>query len=268
MSRSRNYCFTSFLVDPPKFGDGIKYLIYGREVCPRSSRVHWQSYVEFNESVSLKGAARRLDADGVHFERRKGTAKEASDYCKKDGAYVEHGEISRQGKRSDLDSVRTAITDGSGMRGVIESGASYQAIRYAEKYLTYMEPGRAEPPKILWYWGTTGTGKTREAVVVADRDHPGDCWWTNGGLQWFDGYDAHKAVIFDDFRPGWCKLPFLLRLFDRYSMRVPYKGGFRSWVPELIIVTAPKPPAEYFAEWEGEDLAQLVRRISEIREFE
>lgn len=89
---------------------------------------------------------------------------------------------------------------------------------------------------------------------------------TIGGLQWFDGYDGHKAVLLDDFRPSWCKLHVLLRLLDRYDMRVPVKGGFRQWKPECIWVTAPKPPEEYFAEWEGEDLAQLTRRIDVIRE--
>lgn len=87
-----------------------------------------------------------------------------------------------------------------------------------------------------------------------------------GGLRWFDGYDAHKAVILDDFRPAWCKLHVLLRLLDRYAMRVEVKGSTRQWKPESIWVTAPKPPTEYFAEWEGEDLSQLARRIHEIRE--
>ena len=267
MSRSRNYCFTSFEVEAPSFEDEeIKYLCYGKETCPDTGRVHWQGYVEFTEPVSIKGAQRRLSSDGCHLERRRGTAVQARDYCKKEGAFCEFGDISRQGKRSDLDSVRAAISAGTGMRGVVESGASYQALRYAEKYLTYMEPGRSEPPRVLWYLGETGTGKTRKAYAEATESHGLDVWWTNGGVKWFDGYDAHKVVIFDDFRPDWCKLPFLLRLLDRYPMRVPYKGGFRSWVPEVIYITCPMHPTDCYTDV-PEANAQLIRRITEIIEF-
>ena len=266
MSRSRNYCFTSFEDDPPTLQDGIKYLCYGKERCPKSGKLHWQGYVEFSDAISLTGAKRRLASPAAHLERRKGTAVEARDYCKKEGEFKEFGTISRQGKRSDLEAVRAAITDGTGMRGVIESGVSYQCIRYAEKYLTYMEPMRETVPTVLWYWGPTGTGKTRAACAEAAERFPGDVYWTNGGVQWWDGYDAHKAVIFDDFRPEWCKLPFLLRLLDRYPMRIPYKGGFRAWTCDYIYITCPEPPSMCYLDT-PEANAQLVRRITEIKEF-
>jgi len=63
-----------------------------------------------------------------HIEVRKGTSKEASDYCKKDASrapgqeppgYYEFGLISSQGKRSDLEGLRDAI----GVRCTYYSGA-------------------------------------------------------------------------------------------------------------------------------------------------
>lgn len=184
MPRARNYCFTSFENEPPKFQDGIKYLCFGRERCPKTNKMHYQGYVEFECGVSLAGAKRRLASPAAHLEARKGTASQARDYCKKDGEFLEFGTISRQGKRSDLEAVRAAISDGAGMRGVIESGVSYQCIRYAEKYLTYMEPMRSTVPKVFWFWGETGTGKTREALASASERFPGDVYWTNGQYPW------------------------------------------------------------------------------------
>lgn len=93
-----------------------------------------------------------------------------------------------------------------------------------------------------------------------------DVWWTNGGLKWFDGYDAHACVILDDFRPEWCKLSFLLRLLDRYKLSVPFKGGFRAWKPTNIWITCPKHPSECYLD-AAEDNEQLIRRISIIKEF-
>lgn len=80
------------------------------------------------------------------------------------------------------------------------------------------------------------------------------------------GYDAHPCVILDDFRPEWCKLSFLLRLLDRYAMRVPFKGGFRQWKPVKIWITCPKHPEECYLE-SAEDNAQLIRRLTVIKEF-
>lgn len=85
-------------------------------------------------------------------------------------------------------------------------------------------------------------------------------------MKWFDGYDAHKVVIFDDFRPDWCKLPFLLRLLDRYSMRVAVKGGFRAWVPTVIYITCPQPPDNCYLD-SPEEIAQLLRRVTVVKEF-
>lgn len=39
-----------------------------------------------------------------------------------------------------------------------------------------------------------------------------------GGQLWFDGYCGQEVVVFDDFRPWWCRFDYLLRLLDRYPM--------------------------------------------------
>ncbi len=85
-------------------------------------------------------------------------------------------------------------------------------------------------------------------------------------LKWFDGYDGHAVVILDDFRPDMAKMWMMLRLLDRYQLRVPVKGGFTQWRPELIIITCPLPPQDCYLDV-GEDREQLIRRITEIRHF-
>lgn len=280
--RARAWCFTLNASDvkqeeiDPLEHDQTQYICWGVER-GENGRLHHQGYVEFGEGVSLRTAKRRLGNQRVHLERRRGTQEQAIAYCKKDlgkpdYAFVEHGERRQQGRRSDLDGVRELLGDGCGMRDVIDSGVNYQGLRYAEKVLCYTERGRdpASPygPVVRWYWGETGTGKSRAAAEESARDYGSDVWWAADGLRWFDGYDAHPAAVLDDFRPDWAgvSLPKMLRLFDRFKLRVECKGGSRQWKPEVIWVTCPRPPAECFLD-AGEDIAQLLRRVTVIKQF-
>ena len=298
MSRSRAYCFTSYkdhdifleeisTEQDSKEEDGfdvqrsdgstsrrvprppIDYICWGREVCPETSRRHLQGYVEFRAGLSLNRAKSVLRDATLHLERRRGSSDEAVEYCRKECTdqlgFTELGKRKSPGKRTDLDAVRALIKKGDGLRTIIESGVSYQGIRYSEKVLDYFEPGRSEAPRVLWYWGPTGTGKTR-AVEEEIASLGGDDWWSSGGVRWFCGYDRHRIAVFDDFRPEWCKLSLILRLLDRYKMRVEYKGGHRQWIPEVIYITCPLPPQECYLDC-GEDVKQLVRRIHVIKEF-
>lgn len=274
MSRSRSYCFTSFKDTVLYDGDSINYICWGRETCPDTGKPHLQGYVEFPRGVTLSRAKAILRDPVVHLERRKGSQKQAIDYCRKDcngdqsHLFFEFGERKQQGARRDIDLVRDIVKGGGGMRKILDEAVNYQTLCIAKVALTYMEVGRDEPPEVFWYWGATGTGKTR---AVVDGTDPSELWFCNGpsakgGKLWFDGYDAHPVAILDDFRPTWCGLSFLLRLLDRYRMKVEVKGGYRSWRPSKIYVTCPKPPSECYLE-AGEDIAQLERRISVIKEF-
>jgi len=92
-ARFRNAVITSFNTDVSLVGvwqsnqDKISYLIGQKEICPSSGREHWQVYVEFKDRVRLSviQGASMFDAK-CHIEVRKGTSKEASDYCKKDAS--------------------------------------------------------------------------------------------------------------------------------------------------------------------------------------
>lgn len=272
MSRSRSYCFTSFL-DHAHYqargceGDGVVYICWGEEVSPTTGRKHLQGFVQFAESVSLKTAKRRLEDDGLHLEQRRGSVKSAIEYCEKDGVFHEFGERPKQGKRSDIESVRELIAEGKGMRAIIDSGVSYQGLRYGEKVLTYTEPPRDWVTEVLWYWGKTGTGKSRAASAEATERYGVDqTWWSAGGLKWFDGYDGHQAMIIDDFRSEMAKLPFMLRLLDRHGMRIEFKGGYRQLRAKTIWITCPRPPQDCYED-AGEDIDQLLRRVTTIKEF-
>lgn len=118
---------------------------------------------------------------------------------------------------------------------------------------------------VVVYWGRTGAGKTR---AVHDNLPAQDALYTHPGGPWFDGYDQQPIALFDDFGGSEFKLSYLLKLLDRYPMRVPVKGGFVSWAPREIYITSNKDPTSWYANAHPEHVAALFRRFTNVVQFE
>ncbi len=171
------------------------------------------------------------------------------------------GLVPKQGKRSDIDAVRIALQRGDGMRDVVAVCASYQAGRFGELYLKYAEEARKAKPMIYWYWGDTGTGKTK----MAYERYP-DAFFVPINAKWWCGYDRHAAVIWDDWRAGQVPLYQMLRILDRYPCTVETKGGKRQLVFEVLIITTTMHPKDAYNVEDG-NIQQLLRRIDQIHHF-
>lgn len=232
------------------------YLVAGFEM-GESKTPHIQGYIELTNRMRLNTLKKNLPR--AHIENRKGKAEEASNYCKKEGNFCEFGKMKEQGKRTDLDNVRTLALEG-GMREV-SSVCSAQQIRVAEKFLTYNEEGRNWKPTVIWIWGETGTGKSKTAREICGED----VYCKNTGSKWWDGYDRHEDVIIDDFRDSWWEITYMLGLLDRYEFQVEVKGGMRQFVPKQIVITSAQNPANCYR-GTGEAIKQLLRRIDIIEQ--
>lgn len=91
------------------FRNHCKYGIFGREVGD-SGTPHLQGFVILNRSQRLTFLRGRLSPRG-HYERAQGTNQEASDYCKKDNDYEEHGTCPSQGSRTDIVKFKEWVTE-------------------------------------------------------------------------------------------------------------------------------------------------------------
>lgn len=67
----------------------VDYLVFGREVGTNGTH-HLQGYICFNQRKTLAYLKREFNRRG-HFEVAKGSPKQASEYCKKDGDFEEFG---------------------------------------------------------------------------------------------------------------------------------------------------------------------------------
>lgn len=238
--------------------DEYRYFIFGRELGESGTR-HLQGSFCLRRKRTLRHLRDSL-SNQAHFEVMRGTPSQAAEYCKKEGDFEEFGDLPQRGRggRSDLSDLFAAIRRGDSKSLVIEEhfAAYSRATRAANEAFIMFAPVRCWMPLTYVYWGETGTGKTRRAFHEAGSDpymHPGG--------RWFDGYSGQSSVIFDDFGGSEFKLTYLLKLLDRYPMRVPIKGGFVNWAPRRIFITSNYPVNEWFPNAKDEHRKALLRRI-------
>lgn len=238
---------------------------------------HLQGVVVFNDAVELRHAKLRLGTPVAHLEPMRGTFQQAIDYSSKEetraldvcepyeGGLRPANRVATRGARTDWDAIRQACEEGKDL-ATIAADFPQQAIVYSRGISTlssaYYGPRRAKT-QILWYYGSTGTGKSRKAF----EDYP-DAYVKMGDCKWWDGYSQQSCVVIDDYRPSLCPFNELLRLLDRYPHRVECKGSSIHFNSPTLIITTPKSPRETWASRTEEDIAQLIRRIDEIRNFD
>lgn len=234
------------------------YFVVGKEVCPSTGRPHLQGYAEFAKAVTIPGA---LVSDGLghpHCEPRKGSQADAVKYCKKDGDFIEWGTPKKQGARTDIADIREAVVGGTlrSAKDVWLSANSYQSFRFGLAGISLVSPRRSSFWGIEWHYGPTGSGKSRAAW---DR-YPGAYAWDTGN--WFEGYAGERVIIIDDYRRERCPFERLLRVCDRYPLRVECKGSSAELLATVVVITAPVTPAAMFgglSEGNG-SVAQIWRR--------
>lgn len=262
MSKARGYCFTlnNYTDEEHEMILNIPcvYQIMGKEIGD-SGTPHIQGFIYFENPRSFNAIKKLMPK--AHIEVMKGTPSQAAEYCKKDKDFSETGELPRQGARNDLEDIRKLLQETNKMSEVVKIATSYQSVKMAEQILKYHEKPRTWQPQVYWFYGPTGSGKSREAYEIGGED----CYTCMSTGRWFDGYDAHECVIIDDFRKDFAKFHEMLRLLDRYAYRVETKGGTRQFLAKKIIITSPYHPM--FIYQTREDVHQFIRRIDEIRLF-
>lgn len=265
-AKMRNVCLTLNNYSDEEYEAIIKaecsYLIVGKEVCPSTGTPHLQMYAEFSNGKTLTAIKKHFKTNRLHIESRRGTAKQASQYCMfedypentKLNEYVEFGEISQQGARTDWTRAVQDLSDKSITDVVMEQPQLLPCIRALERYKQLsLEPIEREVEVIVLY-GDAGSGKTRGAYT-ADPDlfsKPTGDWW--------DGYSGESTILLDDFY-GTIKYCEFLKVLDRYKYRVPVKGGFVGARWNKVFITSNKHPSE----WYGVGLTPaLKRRINKV----
>lgn len=277
--KGRNWCFTinNPSMEPAallqEFEDKhIKYGVFQKEK-GNSGTPHYQGYIELANN-SRFSFVKKLLGGTAHIERRHGTAQQARDYCIKDDGRLEgpfeYGLFTapKPGKRTDL---QDAVAELAEHRSLLELANNYGStfIRYHKGFASYLQvtaPRREHPPRVCLYYGGTGTGKTRKAMVENPdyfRKHPDS--------KWFDGYISQSCLLLDDFVGAASKmsLSFMLQLIDRYPFTLEIKGGYTELLSSKIIITTNNHPNTWYDYAKRqEQYRALKRRFQEVWVFD
>lgn len=241
----------------------ITDVICGLEICPKTKKEHWQCVLAFDKDRTKTWSAAKKWSKGRHIEPCDEPVWVNMKYCEKDNnLMLKHHSEKKPGKRTDIDEIKNMVRAGASREEIWNKASNYQAYRIGEIGVSLIaeRQKRNWEMDVRWYWGETGTGKTRTAL----EEFP-DAWISGRDLQWWQGYDGHTAVILDDFRGNFCTFHELLRILDRYPYTVAVKGGSRPLLAKTIIVTSSLPPECIYNT--KEDVKQLLRRISVVKQF-
>lgn len=255
-------------VKVPTFSDKVVFAIWQREIGENETE-HYQMYVEMKTQSTYKQIQVAIDfeEERPHIESRRGTQKQAIDYCTKEDTRLDgpfsHGEKKAgQGERTDIIALHDAVRAKRSFSSICEEFP--QTIKYGrgvKDAIHALSVKRSKKTRCLWLYGKTEQGKSRLAWELAP-----DAYEKPGGTIWWDGYESEKHVIIDDLRGDTFKFHELLKLLDRYPLKIPVKGGHVQFNPEVVIITSSMPPWELFAR-SDEDMAQLTRRIELAQEM-
>lgn len=265
--KKRNWCFT---INNPQegwfeacFAVPSRYTVVGKEV-GESGTPHLQGFIVFQNARTLSAVKNSLPGQ-AHLEFMRGTFKQAADYCKKEGNFVEHGILPADPEdKGDKEKKRWALALEEA-RTTGEVGDPQIAFVHARN-VDYIHR-QALNKRVLvdtetkhqWYWGGTGTGKSRKART----ENPGA--YLKMCNKWWDGYMGQEVVLIEDFDKKHDVLVHHMKLWaDRYPFLAEVKGASCNIRPRLIIVTSNYHPRDIWTE--ESDLGPILRRFH-VTEF-
>ena len=221
--------------------EDCEYCVFGRET-GEAGTPHLQGYICLKEKKSLKWLKTNIHKN-CHWEIMRGTPQQASDYCKKDGDFVEIGE---------LPEAPSAAGGAGNKRRWVEVFNNAQAGKFDEidpqirimyhRTLKSIHTDRLlEQPRLdgdlenLWYHGPPGTGKSRKAR----EDYPD--LFLKALNHWWDGYRGEETVLIEEWELTSGKyLGHHLKIWgDRYPFTPEVKGShLPKQRPKRIIITS------------------------------
>lgn len=275
--RARSIVFTVFGDDPlllldPSLWPHCTYCVYQREVCPKTSREHFQGYMELDTQVAYSTLHTYEGLDDAHFEPRRGSQLQAIHYCSKpnesfpdDISRVEgpwyFGEAKQQGQRADLIAVSDSIRKGASLKRIaMDHPAEFLKYPSGIKSMQLLfAPRRTEETICFVFYGAGGTGKTTFAHLLARYlgSHTYVVPAAKGSGLYWDGYQQGDVCIIDEFKGNRMQPTEFNMLIDRVPCQVPIHGGTMEFNSRFVIITTNVSPRHW---WPGIQFQKSLRR--------
>lgn len=242
-TRSRAWCLTIFEeaeLETFKNLKGVRYLCYGKEKAPSTGKIHWQSYVYFNNARTFSSMKKKIPT--AHIEKARGSPKDNQEYCKKDGEFTEVGELPTQGKISGSELRNMSHED------IIERDARchrayINAKQILDNKMKVSEWNKGKEVEVHYVYGTSGSGKSTWAAdhILEKYGDVAVCIgsYTNGFYNLSD--TEAEILIMDDWRDSDMRPSEFVKLIDYRPQQMNIKGGNHLNRFKAIYITTVRP---------------------------
>ena len=232
----------------PRLHGPIRYLTFGREVCPETARHHLQGYLQLTSRARFSTVQGLLPA-GAHIEPARGSAEENNEYCHKEGDFEVFGicqlSANETRKRSREETCRDIFEDHKAKRSkrdILEDYPHYWKDVVGLSIARHSD--RSAAPQVLYLYGATGTGKsynTQRALEDLSISH----YFKPSGIKWWPDYDQQSVAVIEEFSSCFTCSQFL-QLCDRAPYSVEFKGGHTPFNSQGIIILSNIEPDEQY----------------------
>lgn len=223
---------------------------------------------------------------GAHIEAVKGSNEENYNYIRKIGekyankqetnltnTFEEYGKLPADRKNSNTlnEEIFEMIENGSTDYEILTTYPNaLKSIDYIRKTRQIIEEEKIKNTfrklKVYYYWGKTGTGKTR---TVMERHGYQNVYRITDYDQPFDNYNGQKIILFDEFRSN-LKISDMLTYLDGYPVTLPCRYSNKVALFDTVYFATNIPIEKQYENiqlYEPETYKAFLRRITEIKEI-
>lgn len=240
----------------------------GFEICPSTGTPHIQGAICFDKQFT-RNQVKKMISNRLHLEKMAGSWED-QDYCFKEGNILrDEGEGLKQGRRSDLESVKRKFDKGASVLQLMDEDphvmkGCWKMFERLEDYRDSKRIREEVMPQCLWLYGDTGVGKTHCVNEYAKSLQDKPYWKYKDGV-WWDNYRGQKVVIMNEFRGG---IPYeeMLAMCDKFHYEVSRRGRApMPFLATIILVTSRASIQSIYAKENVENgCAELLRRFTQI----
>ncbi len=247
-----------------KKDDKARYRIAGEEICPKTGRKHYQSYIYFDNARTFTRMINKYKTS--HVRPAKKCALANSRYCKKDNKVIlEEGQIPDASTRITADKLKKMK-----MADIVEADINrHKVLLHAKQLLDSRFDMRTDFHKdvrVIYITGPSGSGKSLKAKeLILNNSAKYGSIYNNVSFNnsFLIGYGDEKIALYDDFSPADVSAKTFIKFIDYNRQVLNIKQGQFVNNYEFIIITSIHSPYNIYMD-SGEASKQWLRRIEII----
>lgn len=303
-TQSRNYCMCFHNIEKTGFDHNrikgilldipsLSYFCIADEIGLETQRLHTHVYIHCKNPILFSTLRNKFADADVKIETCTGTAEENRDYVFKCGKWeddpkadtkIENSQEewgtfpkSRQGRRSDWESVREMIKENKSDWEIIESFPHMiPHLKKIQEYRNLVLEGfidtqieKNPPPENIIIFGAPELGKSTYAWNIVPRSQ---IYTVTNPINPFDGFVSgkHTTIIYDEFSDDFYNIRDINQWFDRFYQKFKCRYYDRWLTQNRNIIITNKNPEDFWKDIQrNEPLVwqAFCRRVHKVLEF-